>query len=44
MFASHDVSQMLPVGTIVLVYDKDSFVSAKDWAKEDQLKRVANVQ
>ncbi len=44
MFASRDVSQMLPVGTIVLVYDKESFVSAKDWAKEDQLKRVANVQ
>jgi lipoprotein-anchoring transpeptidase ErfK/SrfK len=44
MFASRDVSRMLPVGTIVLVYDKESFVSAKDWAKEDKLKRVANVQ
>jgi len=44
MFASRDVSQMLPVGTIVLVYDKESFVSAKDWAKEDKLKRVENVQ
>jgi len=44
MFASRDVSQMLPVGTIVLVYDKESFVSAKDWAEEDKLKRLANVQ
>jgi len=44
MFASRDVSKMLPVGTIVLVYDKESFVSAKDWAEEDKLKRVANVQ
>jgi hypothetical protein len=44
MFASRDVSRMLPVGTIVLVYDKESFVSAKDWAEEDKLKRVANAQ
>jgi hypothetical protein len=44
MFASRDLSQMLPVGTIVLVYDKESFVSAKDWAEEDKLKRLANVQ
>ena len=44
MFASREVSKMLPVGTIVLVYDKESFVSAKDWAEADKLKRVANVQ
>lgn len=44
MFASRDVSKMLPVGTIVLVYDRESFVSAKDWAEKDKLKRVANVQ
>jgi L,D-transpeptidase catalytic domain/Putative peptidoglycan binding domain len=44
MFASRDVSKMLPVGTIVLIYDKESFVSAKDWAQEDKLKRVANAQ
>jgi hypothetical protein len=42
MFASREVSKMLPVGTIVLVYDRESFVSAKDWAEEDKLKRVAN--
>ena len=44
MFASREVSKMLPVGTIVLVYDRESFVSAKAWAEEDKLKRVANVQ
>jgi hypothetical protein len=44
MFASRDVSKMLPVGTIVLIYDSESFVSAKDWAEEDKLKRVANAQ
>jgi N-acetylmuramoyl-L-alanine amidase len=44
MFASRDVSKMLPVGTIVLVYDKESFVSAKDWAEEDKLKQASNVK
>jgi hypothetical protein len=44
MFASRDVSKLLPVGTIVLVYDKQSFVTAKDWAEADKLKRVANAQ
>ena len=44
MFASRDVSRMLPVGTIVLVYDKESFVSAKDWAEADKLKHVASAQ
>ncbi len=43
MFASAEMSKMLPVGTIVLVYDKESFVSAKDWAKEDKIKQSANV-
>jgi lipoprotein-anchoring transpeptidase ErfK/SrfK len=32
MFAAKAVSRKLPVGTIVLVYDELSFVSAKDWA------------
>lgn len=44
MFASRDMSKMLPVGTIVLVYDKESFVSAKDWAEEDRLKQAANAK
>ncbi|MGH9883735.1 MAG: L,D-transpeptidase family protein [Pyrinomonadaceae bacterium] len=34
MFAARTVSKMLPVGTIVLIYDKQSFVSAKDWVED----------
>ncbi len=30
--AAIDIYQQLPVGTIVLIYDQQSFVSAKDWA------------
>jgi cell wall hydrolase len=41
MFAARDVSKLLPVGTIVLVYDKVSFVSAKDWARNPKLKDAA---
>lgn len=41
MFAAREVSKLLPVGTIVLVYDKVSFVSAKDWAKNPKLKDAA---
>ncbi len=44
MFASRDMSKMLPVGTIVLVYDQESFVSAKAWAEEDKLKQAASVK
>jgi len=31
MFAAPEISKQLPVGTIVLIYDSQSFVSAKDW-------------
>jgi peptidoglycan hydrolase-like protein with peptidoglycan-binding domain len=41
MFAAKEVSRLLPVGTIVLVYDKVSFVSAKDWIKNPKLKDAA---
>lgn len=41
IFASREMSKMLPVGTIVLVYDKESFVSAKNWVEEDKLKQAA---
>jgi N-acetylmuramoyl-L-alanine amidase len=41
MFAAREVSKLLPLGTIVLVYDKLSFVSAKDWAKNPALKQAA---
>ena len=41
MFAAREVSRLLPVGTIVLVYDKVSFVSAHDWIKNPKLKDAA---
>jgi peptidoglycan hydrolase-like protein with peptidoglycan-binding domain len=41
MFAARTVSKLLPVGTIVLVYDKVSFVSAKDWIANPKLKQAA---
>jgi lipoprotein-anchoring transpeptidase ErfK/SrfK len=31
MSAAVEISRQLPVGTIVLIYDNQSFVSAKDW-------------
>lgn len=33
MSAAVDVFKQLPMGTIVLIYDQRSFVSAKEWAK-----------
>ena len=41
MFAAREVSKLLTVGTIVLVYDKVSFVSAKPWIENPQLKQAA---
>jgi peptidoglycan hydrolase-like protein with peptidoglycan-binding domain len=41
MFAAREVSKLMPVGTIVLVYDKVSFVSAKDWVENPKLKQAA---
>ena len=41
MFAARKVSKLLRLGTIVLVYDKVSFVSAKDWAENPKLKQAA---
>ena len=41
MFAAREVSKLLPVGTIVLVYDKVSFVSAREWAENPKLKEAA---
>ena len=41
MFAAREVSNLLKLGTIVLVYDKVSFVSAKDWVKNPKLKEAA---
>jgi hypothetical protein len=39
MSAATEVSRRLPVGTIVLIYDKQSFVSAKDWVAADKQKQ-----
>jgi hypothetical protein len=36
MSAAIELSRLLPVGTIVLIYDSQSFVSAKDWAQADK--------
>jgi len=41
MFAARQVSKLLKLGTIVLVYDKLSFVSTKDWVKNPKLKEAA---
>ena len=41
IFAAREMSQLLPIGTIVLVYDKVSFVSAKSWAENHKLKQAA---
>ena len=44
MLAAAEISRLLPVGTIVLIYDKQSFVSAKDWAQADKQKQEANIR
>lgn len=41
MFAAREVSKLLAVGTIVLVYDRVSFVSAKEWVENPKLKEAA---
>ena len=41
VFAAREVSKLLKVGTIVLVYDKVSFVSAKDWVTNPKRKEAA---
>jgi len=44
MSAAVDVSRRLPVGTIVLIYDSQSFVSAQDWAEADRQKQEAVIR
>jgi hypothetical protein len=41
MFAAREVSKLLRLGTIVLVYDNVSFVSAKSWVENPKLKEAA---
>ena len=40
IFAAREVSKLMPIGTIVLVYDKVSFVSAKSWVENPELKQA----
>ena len=44
VFAARELSQLMPVGTIVLVYDKISFVSAKPWVENPKLKQTASIE
>ena len=44
MFAAREVSRLMPLGTIVLVYDKISFVSAKSWSENPKLKLSASIE
>lgn len=41
MFAAREVSKLLTLGTIVLVFDKVTFVSGKPWAENPRLKEAA---
>ena len=41
MFAARKLSKLMPLGTIVLVYDQVSFVSAKSWAENPTLRQAA---
>ena len=41
IFAARELSKLLPIGTIVLVYDKVSFVSGKPWIENPELKQAA---
>ena len=45
MSAAASMSRALPVGSIVLIYDSNGWVSAKDWAEADKVKKQeANVR
>jgi len=39
MSAAAEVSRRLPIGSILIIFDKQSFVSAKDWAVADKQKQ-----
>jgi len=41
LFAARELSKRMSVGTIVLIYDKVSFVSAKSWVENPKLKEAA---
>ncbi|MCM3904129.1 MAG: L,D-transpeptidase family protein [Pyrinomonadaceae bacterium] len=41
MFAARELSKLMELGTIVLVYDQVSFVSGKSWAENPELRQAA---
>src|SRR5260370_11782809 len=43
MSAAVEISRVLPVGACVRIYDKDSFVSAKDWGGSDKQKEERKI-
>ena len=43
MFAARQVSKLLTLGTIVLVFDNVTVVSGKSWAENPKLKEAAMV-
>ncbi|HEV2834368.1 MAG TPA: L,D-transpeptidase family protein [Pyrinomonadaceae bacterium] len=43
MFAAREISEQLPVGTILLIYDAQSFVSAQEWAQADREKEAREI-
>ncbi|MBA2526140.1 MAG: murein L,D-transpeptidase [Pyrinomonadaceae bacterium] len=43
MFAARELSKLMQLGTIVLVYDQVSFVSGKSWAENPTLRQAATV-
>lgn len=44
MWSAIEMSKAMPVGTILLIYDSQSFVSARDWAEADKQKNEAAVR
>ena len=44
MSAAATMSKQLPIGSILLIYDSQSFVSAKDWAEADRQKQAVSNQ
>jgi peptidoglycan hydrolase-like protein with peptidoglycan-binding domain len=44
IFAAREIAGLLKLGTIVLVYDRVSFVSAKAWAENPKLKPTADIE
>jgi lipoprotein-anchoring transpeptidase ErfK/SrfK len=44
MSAAVEISRKLPLETILLIYDKESFVSAKSWAEADKQKLEGNTR